>query len=100
MLFRTVSLASLLCVCAVVSVSAQVTTGAIFGTVKDSSGAMLPAATVIALNEETGISRTTQSDSAGRFQVPSLSPGRYKVSASMAGFQTIVRSGIDLTVGR
>ena len=79
---------------------AQVTTGAISGTVADASGAVLPGAKVIIVNEDTGISRAAQTDAAGRYSAPSLGVGRYKVTASQDGFQTEVRSGIVLTVGR
>lgn len=79
---------------------AQVTTGAISGTVADSTAAVLPGAKVTILNEDTGATRTVQTDAAGRYSAPSLSLGNYKVSASMDGFQTEVRSGIVLTIGR
>jgi outer membrane receptor protein involved in Fe transport len=79
---------------------AQVTTGTISGTVKDSTGAVLPGAQVVLLNEETGGSRTIQSDAAGRYTASALSLGRYRVTATLEGFQTVVRSGITLTVGQ
>ena len=76
------------------------TTGTITGTVRDTSGAVLPGAAVGLLNEDTGISRSIQSDSGGRYAAPALSLGNYRVTASLEGFQTQVRSGIVLTVGR
>src|ERR1700693_2313306 len=79
---------------------AQVTTGTISGTVKDSTGAVLPGAKVVVLNEETGISRTVETDAAGRYSALSLGLGNYRVTGSLEGFQTEVRSGIVLTVGR
>ncbi len=79
---------------------AQVTTGTILGTVKDSTGAVLPEAQVIVLNEATGISRTVQTDAEGRYSALSLSLGSYRVTATHEGFQTIARTGIVLTVGR
>src|SRR6202162_6309992 len=79
---------------------AQVTTGTISGTVKDSSGAVLPGTKVVVLNEETGISRTVATDATGRYSALSLSLGNYRVTGTLAGFQTEVRSGIVLTVGR
>ncbi|OFV97502.1 MAG: hypothetical protein A3F68_03825 [Acidobacteria bacterium RIFCSPLOWO2_12_FULL_54_10] len=79
---------------------AQVTTGTILGTVKDSTGAVLPGAKVVLLNEETGISRTVETDAAGRYSALSLSLGNYRVTATLEGFQTVVRTGIVLTVGR
>src|ERR1019366_4120647 len=79
---------------------AQVTTGTISGTVKDSSGAVLPGAQVVVLNDETGISRTVVTDTSGRYSALSLSLGNYRVTATHEGFQTEVRRGIVLTVGR
>jgi hypothetical protein len=79
---------------------AQLTTGTISGTVADPSGAAVPGATVTAKNVETGGSRATVTGPSGRYELPNLSVGQYEVSASSAGFQTSVRSGISLTVGR
>ncbi|MBI2817183.1 MAG: TonB-dependent receptor [Acidobacteria bacterium] len=78
----------------------QVTTGTISGMVSDSSGGAIPAAEVVILNEDTNVSRVLKADAAGRYSAPSLNPGRYRVTASLQGFQTEVRSGIQLTVGR
>src|SRR6266478_1003506 len=94
-------LAGTLCVLLFTAVAvAQVTTGTISGTVKDTSGAVITGAQVVLLNDDTGISRTVQSDSAGRYSASSLSLGKYRVTATQQGFQTQVRSGIELTVGR
>ena len=79
---------------------AQITSGTISGTVKDSTGAVLPGAKIVVLNEETGISRTATADMAGRYSAPALGLGRYRVTASLEGFQTQVRSGIEITVSR
>ena len=80
--------------------AAQVTTASISGTVKDSSGAVLPGAQVVVLNEDTGVPRTVQSDTEGRYLAPLLALGNYRVTVTQQGFQTEVRSGIVLTVGR
>ena len=79
---------------------AQSTNGTISGTVKDATGAVLPGTKVVLLNQETGISRTVQADAAGHYSAPSLSLGNYQVTGSLEGFQTEVRKGIVLTVGR
>jgi len=78
----------------------QAVTGTISGTARDSTGAVLPGAQVVLLNQDTGFSRTVQSDVAGRYLATSLPLGDYQVTASLQGFQTQVRSGIVLTVGR
>src|SRR6266849_7908231 len=81
-------------------VSAQVTTGTISGVVQDSSGAVISGATVTVRNQDTGTTRTLTSDAAGRYIVPVLPVGNYEVRGEQSGFQTEIRSGITLTVGR
>lgn len=48
----------------------------------------------------TGARRTTTAGEQGRFVVPQLSPGPYEVTIIVVGFETLVRSGITLTVGQ
>src|SRR5437016_2449509 len=79
--------------------SAQDTTGTILGTITDASGAVLPGVTITVKNVDTSQARTLVSDAAGRYRVPLLQPGRYEVTAQLSGFQTMVRSGITVTVG-
>ena len=79
---------------------AQVTTGSILGTVRDSTGAVIPGATVRLKNLETGLERTLSTDAAGRYSASQLGLGLYEVSVEATGFQSAVRSGIELTVGR
>ena len=79
---------------------AQVTTGTISGTVTDATGAVVPGAEVTVKNVDTGITRIMTTDERGRYTAPQLPPGNYEVSTSIAGFQTGVRSGITLTLGR
>ncbi|MBI4459119.1 MAG: TonB-dependent receptor [Acidobacteria bacterium] len=76
------------------------TTGTVLGTVSDSTGAVIPGAMLTTRNTETGISRTATTDSGGRYLSPQLGIGNYEVVAEAPGFQTVVRSGINLTVGR
>ena len=79
---------------------AQLTTGAISGTVKDQTEAVLPGAAVMVTNVETGSVRTSVSGSEGGYRISNLPPGSYEVQAELAGFQTGVRSGITLSIGR
>ena len=79
---------------------AQVTTAAIFGTVKDDSGAVLPGVSVTVRHVDTGKSRSMVTDDEGRYNAPELDLGDYEVQAELSGFQTTVRSGITLTLGR
>jgi carboxypeptidase family protein len=84
---------------AVTPVAAQGTTATIQGTVTDSTGASIPDATVQVKNVGTGLTQSTKSDAAGRFNAPNLGVGNYEVQASKDGFSTVVRKGITLTVG-
>jgi outer membrane receptor protein involved in Fe transport len=75
-------------------------TATLSGTVTDSSGAVIPEAQATVVNTETGAQRVVVSDPQGRFTVPQLQPGKYQVTISKEGFETLIRSGITLTVGQ
>lgn len=79
---------------------AQVVGASISGTVKDASGAGLPAAVVTVKDVETGAIRKLVTDGSGRYAAPSIGIGRYEVSASKPGFNSQVKTGIDLVVGQ
>src|SRR6266853_1581126 len=83
-----------------VVVSAQVSTGTISGVVQDQTGAVITGAMVTVRNVDTGAVRTLTSDAGGRYTAPNLTLGNYEVQGQQSGFQTEVRSGITLTVGR
>jgi hypothetical protein len=77
----------------------QAATATITGTVTDSSGAAIPEAAVSAKNTATGVVRATTSDGQGRYSLFDLAIGNYDVQATKMGFQTVVRRGVNLTVG-
>src|SRR5712692_9428498 len=81
-------------------VFAQGSTATIIGTVRDASGAVLPAATITVKHLETGLTRTDEADSTGNYSIPSLPVGPYEVTAEKMGFRREVRRGIDLAVGQ
>src|SRR5437667_7599168 len=81
-------------------VYAQVTTATIAGVAQDASGAVIPGVSITVKNLDTGITRTVTTDEGGRYTVPDLTIGSYEVEAQLPGFQTEVRSGITLSVGR
>src|SRR5215475_11934502 len=78
-------------------VAAQ-TFGEISGLVTDASGSIVVHATLTVTNPLTGYVRNTTSNAAGNYSFPSLPPGLYDVRAEMQGFQTEIRSGIELQV--
>jgi hypothetical protein len=79
---------------------AQEITGSIAGTVKDSTGAVVPNATVTVTNTDKNVVvRTVKSDSGGNFSAPLLPLGTYSVGVAASGFKAVVRSGIVVNVG-
>ena len=74
--------------------------GSIAGTVRDSSGSIIPGATVVITNIGTGSSRTLTTDSEGHYDVQFLQPGQYEVKlGGNGGFGTLDRKNIPVTVG-
>ncbi|HUO15396.1 MAG TPA: carboxypeptidase-like regulatory domain-containing protein, partial [Verrucomicrobiae bacterium] len=76
---------------------AQVTSGTIFGTVRDSSGAVIKGATVTISDPSTGITRTVTSSDAGEFAAPGLYPGTYTIKVEAKGFKALDASGFVLS---
>ncbi len=72
--------------------------GQIEGQVTDATGAVLPGATVTAVNEDTGVSRSAVSDAGGDYRLAALIPGTYTVTAELTGFQTVQTTGVILTI--
>ena len=64
------------------------TLGTITGEVKDSTGAVIPGATVTVVNKATNATRTTVTNEVGLFDFPALPPGEYTVKSELEGFKT------------
>lgn len=75
-------------------------TAEISGRVEDASGAVVSGAAVTVQSLETGSTRTTITDEAGRYRVLSLPLGPQEVKAEKAGFRIAVRTGINLDTGQ
>src|SRR5512145_3207904 len=73
-------------------------TAQITGTVKDSSGGVLPGVDVTATQTDTNFSRTAVSDENGNYVLSNLPTGPYRLTASLSGFRTFQRTGIVLQV--
>ena len=89
----------LLCVFLSASAFAQ-TTASIIGTVTDPSGAAVVGAKVTVKNAAQGIERSTESGSAGGYEVPALPPGAYSVSVDAKGFQKQQANNVVLAVSQ
>src|SRR5437867_2902065 len=79
---------------------AQVTTATIYGTVTDPSGAAIPSAPVVAVNELTGATTSTQSNSSGEFTFTFLPVGKYSLTLEAKGFRGQRRTGLELAAGQ
>ena len=73
---------------------AQVSTGPIAGTVKDSAGALSAGAAVTITNTATGIVTTSVTSGTGFYSVPNLQPGPYSVSVTAQGFSEEIEAGL------
>ncbi len=80
------------------SVLAQSATGQITGTVKDSTGGVVPGATVVAISELTGARREATSNKEGNYVFALLPVSVYSVSAELQGFRPAKRTGVKLNV--
>jgi Carboxypeptidase regulatory-like domain len=91
--------ASLFAVAAVTLLDGQSPTATVFGTVTDSSGAVIPDADISVTNIGTATVRQTATDGHGRYAARNLPIGNYEVRARKRGFATVVHEGIVLDVG-
>src|SRR5262249_18495653 len=78
--------------------SAQTTLGSIFGTITDSSGAVIPNATVTVTSVEQGTTRIATTSTDGTYRVTELEPGRYRVSAVHEGFAKTQSEAIPVAI--
>src|SRR5262245_51986330 len=78
--------------------AAQVSTGSVIGLINDSTGAVVSEASVRVINEDTSAERVLKTDGTGNFSPTSLPPVRYRVEASLAGFQPQSKVGLILSL--
>ncbi len=73
-------------------------TGSVVGTVTDTTGSVIPGATVVALNVDTGIKTTTKTNQAGSYSFPDLPIGHYTIQIQAQGFSGLQETGVVLNV--
>src|SRR6266446_7938373 len=73
-------------------------TGGVSGTIRDSSGGLLPKATVSLIDLDTNATQTQTTGDSGNFAFPQVKPGRYRIEAEAAGFKKFVQSDISVNV--
>jgi hypothetical protein len=99
---RTLVASVVLLLFAVSSVNAQAvsaTTGAINGRVADNTGAVLPGVTVTISSPSMMGTRTAVTNPEGQYRFPAIPPGTYLVTYELAGFGTVKREDIRVTLG-
>jgi hypothetical protein len=95
---RTAAVLAALCALLLPGAAQAQQQGSITGKVLDPDGLALPGASVTVVSEGTGYSRTYVTAATGAFTVQNLQPGKYRVTATMSGFQDVKRE-VQLTAG-
>ena len=97
---------SMVCACLValvvsaVPAVAQITTGNVLGSVKDSTGGVVPGATVVLISEARGTrSVPAVTNETGDYVFPNVTADTYTVEVTMDGFRTVKRAGIKVSGG-
>src|SRR5262245_57622553 len=75
---------------------AQFDRGSISGTIKDSSGAVVPGVTVTITSASTQAQRVAVTDGTGFYTFPNLLAGTYNITVELEGFKKIVRDNVSL----
>lgn len=96
---RILTLALLAFLCCALAAAQSTTEGAIGGTVYDSTGAVIPKATIVVHNNGTNAEQSAVSNEAGYYRVNALQPGSYTVTVTQQGFSTYRAQQVIVTVG-
>ena len=91
---------TLVFISAVTTIWAQGPVGTLNGTVQDQAGAVVPGATVIAINTATGEEHRTTTTSAGAYTLPYVPSGTYNIRVNAPGFRTAEASNVILRVAQ
>jgi Carboxypeptidase regulatory-like domain len=83
----------------IAQVQAQNIQGSITGLVRDPSGAVVPAAKVSAVSQDTGVRYAATATAAGVYVIPQVPEGRYTVTVEAPGFKTFVKTDQEVNAG-
>src|SRR5215510_1360423 len=78
----------------------QFNTAQLAGTVQDSSGGVVPGATITATHRQTGARLVNQTDARGEYSLVNLPVGEYVVTAELSGFKRVSQPGVVLEIGK
>ncbi len=91
----------LVAVCALLAPAAIAqTTSQLTGSVSDKTGAGVPGAVINASNLATAVERSAATNEDGKFNLPFLAPGEYRVTVTKTGFSSAVRENLRLEVNQ
>jgi hypothetical protein len=90
----------LLSVCLTLNASAQVNNASVTGLVTDTTGAVVPNASVTLRNKATNVETTASTDSSGYYTFASVPVGAYAVTVERQGFKRVVLEEVRLEVGQ
>ena len=97
-LLQSVTASVLLLLAAAGFAAAQITTGTVSGTVRDTTGAVIPGATVVLVSETRGTkSAPAVTNETGDYVFPNVTPDTYTVEVTLEGFKTVKRGGIAVS---
>src|SRR5690606_30444512 len=97
---RAMLLALLTLCLAAPSATAQITTGTVAGTIHDSSGGVIPWATVVLISESRGTRGVPGvTNATGDYVFPNTTPDTYTIEVTMPGFRTLRRTGVSVSGG-
>jgi hypothetical protein len=100
MRMKSITTFSLFLALCLLSVPAFAQVATITGTITDETRAVLPGATVAAVNLATGGQTLGVADERGEFRLLNLPPGKYKVTAELSGFSSVILASVELLVGQ
>ena len=79
-----------------IAASAQTSNASVSGFVQDPSGAYIPGVSIKATNSQTGVVVATITNESGTYNIPSLLPGTYRLTAELPGFRTAAVNELQL----
>ena len=100
LLLGAMAVALLLLLPGSILLEAQVESGSIVGTVRDTSGAVIADAQVTEVNSETGIARTARTSAVGEYVFTQLKPGTYTVTVEHQGFKKAMQAAFKLDLNQ
>jgi len=100
MIAKTALSVAILCAASIPTLAQSTSQGAIYGTVLDSSSAVIAKATVTIHNDATNAKSTWTTDARGNFHAPLLEPGTYTVTVAAAGFQSSRIENVIVQLGQ